>query len=254
MDRSNALFVRKSPNGWKSCFCAFSRALAEILTDFFFFFHACGNSYLWIWTGRQSRPSIMPAKPTSKMRVFRVFAHQLAEILMQCLQNARRFYCLCSQIHLRWIARRYVGRLSRTLPKWTNPYPLFAGRVLRILFIGSYVRAIGCWTQKAGDVKFFPKSDHSVLRTFIFHKIRAKPKSKRPLKANSPKTWSDIPKPQALLPRLTTDSFEASHVPGRSAVAAVRGKMLLIVPHLRLWNWRFLRNSLIWSQIWTSWW
>lgn len=232
--------------------CIFSGTCWD--TDWFFFFSRL-RKFIFVNMDRQAEPTQYHACQTNiEMRVFRVFAHQLAEILMQCLQNARRFYCFCSQIHLRWIARRYVGRLSRTLPKWTNPYPLFAGRVLRILFIGSYVRAIGCWTQKAGDVKFFPKSDHSVLRTFIFHKIRAKPKSKRPLKANSPKTWSDIPKQQALLPRLTTDSFEASHVPGRSAVAAVRDKMLLIIPHLRLWNWRFLRNSLIWSQIWTSWW
>jgi hypothetical protein len=100
---------------------------------------------------------------------------------------------------------------------------------------------------------FFQRSDHSVLRTCIFHKSRAKSGSKRSLKANSSKTWSDMPKPQALLPRLAADSFKVTHVSGLSAVAAVRDKMVVMLPPLRLWNWRFIRNLLIWSQIWTSW-
>jgi hypothetical protein len=68
------------------------------------------------------------------------------------------------------------------------------------------------------------------MRTCIWRKIRAKSGSKRSLKANLPKTRSDIPKPQALLPRLPADSFEVSRVSGRSAVAAVRDKMLVILP------------------------
>lgn len=133
--------------------CIFSATCWD--TDWFFFFFTLAETHICEYgqAGRADPVSCLPNQHRNAS--FQSICTPTCRDLNAMSPKRKRFYCLCSQIHLRWIARRYVGRLSRTLPKWTNPYPLFAGRVLRILFIGSYVRAIGCWTQKAGDVKFF---------------------------------------------------------------------------------------------------
>lgn len=71
---------------------AFVHFLGHLLRYWLIFFFSRLRKLIFVNMDRQAEPTQYHACQTNiEMRVFRVFAHQLAEILMQCLQNASAF-------------------------------------------------------------------------------------------------------------------------------------------------------------------
>jgi hypothetical protein len=138
MDRSNALFVRKSPNGWKSCLCAFSRALAEILTDFFFFFFTLAEIHICEYgqAGRADPVSCLPNQHrnasfqsicTPTCRDLNAMSPKRKALLLFLFTDS--FEVNCASI--RWAAVAYAAKMDKPLPTfcWACP-PYLVHRVL----------------------------------------------------------------------------------------------------------------------------
>jgi hypothetical protein len=87
--------------------------------------------------------------------------------------------------------------------------------ILRILFIGSYIRTREWWTQNSNDINFFSEIGSLSLEEMHFALNQGQIDL---VKANSLRSQRDLSKTQALLPLLAADSFEVTRVSIRWAI------------------------------------